>query len=101
MSKLWHNWWIVGLANGEIDALGVVAWTGSCSVSGDPVRLLESLNTDTVSEQSQCVTDKPHRYGTVWDHSLADALILYEHLDSWEFLQFKSIQVYCFMPNQI
>jgi hypothetical protein len=23
MSKLWHNWWIVGLANWEIDAMAV------------------------------------------------------------------------------
>ena len=78
MLKLWHNWWIVGLANGEIDALGVVAWTDVTMATAitsalychchshwfrlgsvDPVQLLESLNTDTsrpVSEQLQCVT---------------------------------------------
>jgi hypothetical protein len=27
LSELWHNWWIVGLANGEVDALAVLAPT--------------------------------------------------------------------------
>jgi hypothetical protein len=84
MLKLWHNWWIVGLANTEINAFGVVALTDSCTVSD--LEIPFGSCSRPVSKQSQCVTDKSYGRGTVWDNSLAYALVLYEHLDSWEFL---------------
>ena len=65
-------------------------WTDSCTVSD--LEIPFGSCSRPILEQSQCITEESHGHGTVWDHSLAYALVLYEHLDSGEFLQLRQVK---------